>query len=1330
MALLQRTRTLSQQRIDLPDYRGIEDFVCADFKAIHKNVWTNQNFVFSGFEASGTGTSTLSLALPGSSLVVGQNDGVLYIGASSLSDLETDDLTPGSTNFVELIIEQDTGGADSRAFWDQTAGGGVGGEFSQIVDTFIFNKASFRINTASFTGDADKVSICEVDVNGSGIITAIRDGRDMFFRLGRKNNPGFSYSWASRTEPTNTQFTGADKDIRNVKQWFDAIMDSIRELKGTTYWYEAAGSSLVGLFRNAALSFVTALGNEVSWKWDGSALSLQDTALSPVSTDTVAAIRLFDSTANILLTRQQTGQEVQKLVFSAVPTAGSFTLNNNGNITGSIAFNASNATILSTCNAAFADQLLSVTGDFSNGLVLTFLTAGNKVQTTVNTNTLTRSSNSVTITPSTVQNGFTGSTAIALADGEVLWVELPNPLANTTISGTGVTSINFRISPRGSVPNDQDTYWIAYREGSNVYLRGLGELEPGQISEISDDVNENILKAIGITSETALPQYASTNIVSNNDSLVTAVSKLDAVMGTVASKLIGGGTITNTSVLGVSSLQQSTLTLGGGTLDTNHQNATFRYADSRTSTVPNFYITEHRIFARKVGSPTGNLRCKIYSDSAGLPGSVIATSDPVSVAGFSLSNALVTFNFSTPFQVLNGALLYYSTEFDGGASVDGSNYIVYDTATVPGGPFLFEYNGSIWAGISNTRRPMQQWGTTTFNQSLAFTDDMYLEVKGLDYVDNTIDTASSPIVFSNDFDTAYVIPNKTSGGPNLAVTVSQLTDVPSEAVIIARRVGLDVIVGSSSMRLKPSESKLLYKGTTDQQDDIQRGDKTGFFRSDDFVTWTGTQIEFTSNIVLEMNNQAGTTQLYSILAAGSPIILANGQYAYITVNRNLASETVSVSVASSLPAQPAAGFDIIPLAKRLDAGGVAYLHLPFQKQLLTEGQSVRLGASGSGSSSVKAVYLDPVSTVLPTGTSYLADGIATVNGDTILFTKLGSNNNRVYKISGVGTSIAFAAQRAFNGQFDPTDGDSVRVQKGNAFGDQLAVFNGTNFLVNDVVRQFDGVSGNFFEQSSLKTMSLANNTTAQVFSVSFSGSENMLIDYSIIRSGLKETGKLFVTTNGTTAKVAKGNSYIGDPGISFSAAIVGPDIILSYTSTNTGSTGILKYSVKRWSDAAGGPTGIPDYGTGGGGGGGSAAGNLGEVQFNGPGNLLDTDARFKWDSTEGAIDLNGLKLSALSTGITLNDNQVAPATVISFMSTTYSFSEITYSIVRNGILREGTLIVMNDASLVDLSDEYRETDLSGVTFSAAIVGPNVNINYTTTNTGFTGTLKVSVKKWL
>lgn len=466
MALLQRTRILSNQRVDLLDYNNLENFVCADFKAIHKNVWASENFVFSGFEATGTGTTDLSVALPGSSCVMGENDGTLFIGASSLSNLTTNALTPSSTNYVELSIDQDTGGADSRAFWDDTAQGGQGAEFSQIVDTFIFLGASFEINTASFSGDSDKLPICEVDVNGAGVITEIRDSRNMFFRLGRANDTEYDYPWSTRTEPANTSFTGADKDISRLKELFDALMSKLKEIGGTTYWYEDAGVSLIGAFRNAALSTISAIGSNAAWSWDGSELSLTDDSGAPLDSDVIAAIRLFDSIANLELTRM---------------------------------------------------------------------------------------------------DGQDSSTTIAIADGEVLWVELPDPLADTSYDDIGVTSTNFRISSRGNVPNEDTTFWIAFREGSNLYIRGLGELEPGETAEISDNINENILNVIGIPSEVSDPNYSSTNYVTQNTDLVSAIGELDSTLGASVtdsnqdrnSKLIEGGTWSVVTVGSVNTLTWS-----------------------------------------------------------------------------------------------------------------------------------------------------------------------------------------------------------------------------------------------------------------------------------------------------------------------------------------------------------------------------------------------------------------------------------------------------------------------------------------------------------------------------------------------------------------------------------------------------------------------------------------------------------------------------------------------------------------------------------------------------------------------------------------------------
>ena len=417
----------------MPDFNRIEDFICSDLKAIAKQTLSNDNFVFTGFVATGVGTNTLSIAIANSSLIVGGDDGVLFIGAPSLAALATTSLSPGTTNYVEVFVSQDTGGADSRAFWDQTAAGGEGAEFSQIVDTFTFLKANLSISTSNFSGDSDKVQICEVDTNGSGVITAIRDRRDLYFRLGRGTNPTYAFAWSSRTEPSNTSFTGADKDIKNQKQINDALADSIREVKGTTYWFEAAPITLSGAFRNTALSMLIAATSSARFSWSGTQLSITDDNGSPLDSDVLAYIRLFDSTSTIGLTRQQS------------------------------------------------------------------------------------------------------AAAISIADDQVLWVELPDPLANVSYDSVGVTSFNYRVSARGSVPLDDDTYWLAYRSGTRLYVRGLGELDAGEAHEISDETTKSLATLLGFDPETAtsVPYTSTPNgnlpaTFSTSDTLVTAISALAA----------------------------------------------------------------------------------------------------------------------------------------------------------------------------------------------------------------------------------------------------------------------------------------------------------------------------------------------------------------------------------------------------------------------------------------------------------------------------------------------------------------------------------------------------------------------------------------------------------------------------------------------------------------------------------------------------------------------------------------------------------------------------------------------------------------------------------
>lgn len=103
-----------------------------------------------------------------------------------------------------------------------------------------------------------------------------------------------------------------------------------------------------------------------------------------------------------------------------------------------------------------------------------------------------------------------------------------------------------------------------------------------------------------------------------------------------------------------------------------------------------------------------------------------------------------------------------------------------------------------------------------------------------------------------------------------------------------------------------------------------------------------------------------------------------------------------------------------------------------------------------------------------------------------------------------------------------------------------------------------------------------------------------------------------------------------------------------------------------------------------------------------------------------ALDLQGPN--------TLLDNTTS--TAISYPHASNKFTLIEYSIERNSALRCGRLLIVNDTSSATLADNgFVEQGVVGVSFGVAILGPNVILQYTTSNTGFNATFKYSLKQW-
>lgn len=115
---------------------------------------------------------------------------------------------------------------------------------------------------------------------------------------------------------------------------------------------------------------------------------------------------------------------------------------------------------------------------------------------------------------------------------------------------------------------------------------------------------------------------------------------------------------------------------------------------------------------------------------------------------------------------------------------------------------------------------------------------------------------------------------------------------------------------------------------------------------------------------------------------------------------------------------------------------------------------------------------------------------------------------------------------------------------------------------------FTNGTGNFVKHYHIQGATLTDNTALGVaFTYAASGSENIIVEYSLTRAtGNKETGTMIITQDGSTAQVAVNSLNIGTTGVIFTADINAGNVRLLYTTTSTGSSALMRYSTRVWAD--------------------------------------------------------------------------------------------------------------------------------------------------------------------
>jgi hypothetical protein len=124
---------------------------------------------------------------------------------------------------------------------------------------------------------------------------------------------------------------------------------------------------------------------------------------------------------------------------------------------------------------------------------------------------------------------------------------------------------------------------------------------------------------------------------------------------------------------------------------------------------------------------------------------------------------------------------------------------------------------------------------------------------------------------------------------------------------------------------------------------------------------------------------------------------------------------------------------------------------------------------------------------------------------------------------------------------------------------------------------------------------------------------------------------------------------------------------------------------------------------------------------------MAADANFKWDSVGKNINLNGFLMGALSAPFTLINNTTDG--VIFTYPKSYQCLVLTFGINRSGSYKVGRMLIVNNGITVTFQDDSIMTTDPGVTLTAAVVGSDIEVRYTTTNTGLNANFQYSANKF-
>ena len=202
-------------------------------------------------------------------------------------------------------------------------------------------------------------------------------------------------------------------------------------------------------------------------------------------------------------------------------------------------------------------------------------------------------------------------------------------------------------------------------------------------------------------------------------------------------------------------------------------------------------------------------------------------------------------------------------------------------------------------------------------------------------------------------------------------------------------------------------------------------DRNALLTDGGIITFTGTSVQFTESLKLSLNSKIdGSVQVID-LGSTTRSLSASGRMLYAVIDRINGTATVTAD-ATALPSVVAANQEVFLIAKRVDAADGTQRIYFRNGSGLNAGQSVRLGASGSGSGgsgtgddlgnlTFKASFVDTFEDIPTSATSAVDTG--TGKTDSTLYSAVNAlfqlNYDASKTVTGTGTSMTLSATPGF-----------------------------------------------------------------------------------------------------------------------------------------------------------------------------------------------------------------------------------------------------------------------------------------------------------------------------